>query len=186
MAWNIIVICVVVGINAVFGLFRGWKNALERFVIMAVALYISIGLSCLLQVWSGFELIAWVENTGIINPEAIDQVIGGLTTIVPLGSTLAPIINTMLLGDYCSIIVAIIIFLVVNKLGLLLYHIVAGIGRTSERVQIADGKKKLKITHGVGSTIVGTLIGALQGVLVSIIIFSPICELITGLTIFGA
>lgn len=92
----------------------------------------------------------------------------------------------MLLGDYCSIIVAIIIFLVVNKLGLLLYHIVAGIGRTSERVQIADGKKKLKITHGVGSTIVGTLIGALQGVLVGIIIFGPICELITGLTIFGA
>ena len=186
MAWNIILILVLVGINAVFGLFRGFKCSIERLIILIISLYISIGLACLLQMWTHFELIKWVEQTGIINPEAIDKVIAGLTKVVPLGATLAPILNTMLLGGHCSLIVALIIFLLVNKLGLLLYHIVAGIGRTTEKVQVANGEKKLKITHGVWSTVFGTVVGAVQGLLIAALFFSPICELITGLTIFGA
>lgn len=179
MSWNIIIVLVLVGINTVFGLFRGAKNQGLRLLTMVIALAVSMGISVGLQAATGFQLMETVNS--IIRPEALEGVITFLKGLVPFGDTVSPILTTMFLGQYSSVLLTGIIFLLVNKLSIFLYHVLSSIGHKTDKIAIQNRKKKLTFTGGLFSTIFGAIIGAVTGLLIACLVFAPISEIVIAL-----
>lgn len=179
MSWNIIFVLIFVGIGAVFGMFRGFKNSSLRLLTVVLSLAASIAIAVALQSATGFELMVTIKS--LIKEEAMVGVLNSLKGVVPFGETISPILSTIFFGKYCSVLLVAIIFLIVNKLGRLLYAFLSGIGHKTDKLRIQSGKKKITFTGGLLSSITGALVGVLQGLLIAGLIFAPICEIAIAL-----
>lgn len=174
MSWNIILVLVCVGLGAIFGLFRGAKNASLRLLTVTLSIAISIGLAVALQYLAkDFQFLAMfdTENGAVVSGASV------IKSLIPFADNIVPVLNKMFFASHCSLIVAFIFFLLLNKLGKLFYHMLAGIGHTTDKLMIQQKQKKITFTGGVVSTIFGTVIGAIQGLLVAAFIFAPMAEI---------
>lgn len=176
MSWNIIILLVLIGAGAVFGLFRGAKQQGIRLVTVLLAIAVSVGISVGIAAAAGnFQLLSWIDPAKIQESGFIDA----LKQIVPFYDKVAPVLNTVFFGSYSSVLLSLIIFLLVNKLFTFLYHLLANIGHKTDKLAIQSGKKKLTFHGGVASTIFGAILGAIQGFVIACFIFAPICEIIS-------
>ena len=73
--------------------------------------------------------------------------------------------------------------MILNKLGVLLYNLLAGISNKTELVKAEQGRRKPSFVRGLLSVIFGIIIGALQGVLLTSMFLAPICEIVAAFAI---
>lgn len=176
MSWNIIILLVIIGINLVYGLFRGVKKASIRLATVTVSLAVSIGLAVLLQHWTkGFEFL----NLFNTESEQVKQIVQWINGLIPLNASgfLTNLLSKILFMDSCSIVVALLIFVIVNKLSYILYQVLAGLHGTAEKIK--DKKAgRFRITNSGLSTFFGAVIGVLQGIVFAIVVYAPMCEIV--------
>lgn len=169
--WKWIIPLIIVGLNIVFGLFRGAKSQTIRLGTFTLAIISAFAISCGIQAWSGnFQLSNYISF-----PAQWGESISSLV-IFNQNDTISNMLRTVLFMDHCSVLVALIAFIITNKLSVLLYHLLNGIGRTSDVVVASQGRKRFRVASGVTNIILGAVIGAVQGILVMCLVYSPLIE----------
>ena len=169
--WNWIIPLVIIGINVVFGLFRGIKSQSIRVGTLVLAIVASVAVSFGLQAASGnFKLSNYIAF-----PEQWADTLSGLV-IFNSNNFMTNLLQKVFFMDYCSVLLALLIFIIANKLSILLYHFLNGIGHKTELIQAAQ-KKKFKLTGGLTNHILGAVLGAVQGIVVVCLVYAPIVEI---------
>lgn len=179
MTWNIWILIGLLAINLFYGLLKGFKNSIIRLVIMILTFAGSIGLAILIQQWAGgFELLSLFNSA---NPQ-VQVIISWMSQLIPFGNTISPFLNTYLYMTGYSMLVALLIFLILNKITKIIYDLLAGLVRAHKTVKdvlpTTKEKPKEKIKKKVLSIIFGGLVGLIQGVIVCIMFYAPICEIV--------
>ena len=171
-AWNWIIPVIIIGLNVVFGLFRGVKSQGIRLGTIAIAIVASVAVSFGLQsAVGGFKL-----STYIAFPEQWSTTLEGLV-IFNSNNFMTNLLQTVFFMNYCSVLVALLVFIVANKLSIWLYHLLNGINHKTELVQASQNNKKFKLTGGLTNHILGAILGAVQGVLIVALVYAPIIEI---------
>lgn len=170
--WKWIIPLIIIGLNIVCGLFRGARSQSIRLGTFVLSVVAAFAISCGIQAWSGnFQLsdyIAFPAQWG----ESLESLV-----IFNQNDTISNVLHKILFMDHCSVLVALIAFIITNKLGVLLYHMLNGIGRTTDVVIAGQGKRRFRLASGLTNIILGAVIGAVQGVLVMCLVYSPLIEI---------
>ncbi len=145
-------------------LHRGLRDSSFKLVIVIGALIGSIAISSLLHTFNIGDVITINASSTVFNFLPFLQSSKFLDTI-----------STVLFFKNTSAIVTVLLFLILNKLGVFLYVLLSGLGKATDVVAVK--KKEVKTRNRISKLVLTIMIGIMIGLIYVAVVSAPFYEI---------